>query len=58
LATQIATGVVAGGLLIGAGVTLGLWFASAPRVSSARSTSAFCAPQLSAYHGVLCGVRF
>jgi hypothetical protein len=58
LATQIATGVVAGGLLIGAGVTLGLWFASAPRVSSARSASAFCAPQLSAYHGLLCGVRF
>lgn len=60
-ATQITTGVVAGGLLIGAGVTLGLWFASAPRASSARSSAAYCAPQLGAAQGVnglICGARF
>lgn len=60
-ATQITTGVVAGGLLIGAGVTLGLWFASAPRASSARSNAAYCAPQLGAAQGVnglICGARF
>lgn len=56
LATQIATGVLAGGLLVGAGVTLGLWFASAPR---ARPTqSAFCAPFIGAQSGLMCGARF
>jgi hypothetical protein len=55
-ATQIATGVIAGGLLVGAGVTLGLWFASAPR---ARPTqSAFCTPSIGAQSGLLCGARF
>ncbi|MFO0558458.1 MAG: hypothetical protein U0269_10615 [Polyangiales bacterium] len=57
-ATQITTGVVAGGLLIGAGVTLGLWFASAPRASSAQSAAPYCAPQVGAQHGVICGARF
>jgi hypothetical protein len=57
-ATQITTGVVAGGLLIGAGVTLGLWFASAPRASSAQSAVPFCAPQVGAHNGFLCGARF
>lgn len=57
-ATQITTGVVAGGLLIGAGVTLGLWFASAPRANNARATSAWCAPQMGVQNGLLCGARF
>lgn len=55
-ATEIATAVVGGGLLIGAGVTLGLWFANAPR-SSARS-AAFCAPSIGASTGLVCGARF
>jgi hypothetical protein len=60
-ATQITTGVVAGGLLIGAGVTLGLWFASAPRASnsqSARGPAPYCAPRVGAEHGLICGARF
>lgn len=57
-ATQITTGVVAGGLLIGAGVTLGLWFAASPRANNARATSAWCAPQMGVHNGVLCGARF
>lgn len=55
-ATEITTAVVGGGLLVGAGVTLGLWFASAPR-TSARS-AAFCAPSIGASTGLSCGARF
>jgi hypothetical protein len=55
---QISTGVLAGGLAIGAGVALGLWFSSPPR----RATSALrpaCAPNVGVQGASLsCAVRF
>jgi hypothetical protein len=56
-ALQITSGVLAGGLAVGAGVALGLWFASAPRRSPAASVA--CVPTLGANGGGLsCGARF
>ncbi|MDP3278511.1 MAG: hypothetical protein Q8Q09_25195 [Deltaproteobacteria bacterium] len=44
LIVQIATGVVAGGLIIGSAISLGLWFANAPRTPRTDSPEA-SAPQ-------------